>query len=43
MKLYFGTPSYAFPEMHKGEKYDSELPDVWSCVILLYDICLITF
>ena len=29
MKLYFGTPSsYAFPEIHKGEKYNSDLPDV---------------
>ena len=35
MKLYFGTTSYAFPEMHKGEKYDSELPDVCSCVIFI--------
>jgi serine/threonine protein kinase len=25
----FGTPSYACPEMHKGEKYNPELPDVW--------------
>ena len=32
----FGTPSYACPEMHKGEKYIPELADVWSCGILLY-------
>ena len=32
----YGTPSYACPEMHKGEKYNLELADVWSCGILLY-------
>ena len=32
----FGTPSYACPEMHKGEKYIPELADVWSCGVLLY-------
>ena len=32
----YGTPSYACPEMHKGEKYNPELADVWSCGILLY-------
>ena len=31
-----GTPSYACPEMHKGEMYLPELADVWSCGVLLY-------
>ena len=36
IKKYFGIPSYVCPEMHKGEKYNPELADVWSCGILLY-------
>ena len=31
-----GTPSYACPEIHKGENYKPELADIWSCGILLY-------
>lgn len=31
-----GTPSYAPPEMLKGEKYNGEETDVWSCGIILY-------
>ena len=38
MRLHedLGTPSYACPEMHKGETYSPELADVWSCGVLLY-------
>ena len=31
-----GTPSYAPPEMLRGEKYNGEETDVWSCGIILY-------
>ena len=31
-----GTPSYAPPEMLKGEKYVGVKSDVWSCGIILY-------
>ena len=31
-----GTPTYAPPEMLKGEKYNGELSDVWSCGIILF-------
>jgi serine/threonine protein kinase len=31
-----GTPSYAPPEMLKGEEYHGLLSDMWSCGIILY-------
>ena len=31
-----GTPSYAPPEMLRGEKYNGILSDIWSCGIILY-------
>lgn len=31
-----GTPSYAPPEMLKGDEYHGMLSDVWSCGIILY-------
>ena len=31
-----GTPTYAPPEMLKGEKYNGELSDIWSCGIILF-------
>lgn len=31
-----GTPSYAPPEMLKGDEYNGLLSDVWSCGIILY-------
>ena len=31
-----GTPSYAPPEMLRGEKYNGVYSDIWSCGIILY-------
>ena len=31
-----GTPSYAPPEMLRGEQYNGEESDIWSCGIILY-------
>jgi len=31
-----GTPSYAPPEMLRGEKYNGVFSDIWSCGIILY-------
>ena len=31
-----GTPSYAPPEMLRGEKYNGIYSDIWSCGIILY-------
>ena len=31
-----GTPSYAPPEMLRGDEYNGALSDVWSCGIILY-------
>jgi 5'-AMP-activated protein kinase catalytic alpha subunit len=33
-----GTSSYAPPEMHRNEKYDGILSDVWSSGVLLYSM-----
>jgi serine/threonine protein kinase len=31
-----GTPSYAPPEMLRGEEYHGQLSDLWSCGVILY-------
>ena len=33
-----GTPSYAPPEMLRGDKYNGVLSDIWSCGIILYSM-----
>ena len=36
IETHCGTPSYAPPEMLRGEKYNGILSDIWSCGIILY-------
>ena len=33
-----GTPSYAPPEMLRGDKYNGVFTDIWSCGIILYSM-----
>ena len=36
LETHYGTPSYAPPEMLRGEKYNGVYSDIWSMGIILY-------